>query len=407
MSDEENDSKSSDSITVLSVNEISQVIKSAIDKNLFNIYTVSGELSNFKIFNNVMYASLKDNSASIGLMSWNYKNHSIELKNGDQVTVTGKFTYYVKNGNINMMVNKIVKTGMGALFEKYNKIKLEYQNKGAFDNKRSLPVHIRNIGIATSVEGAVIRDMMFVLKKNNFKGNIIIKNCNVQGATCPNTVRDALDELNKWKSKKKHLDVIIVARGGGSFDDLIGFSNPIVLDAILDSKIPIISAIGHETDFMLSDFVADCRAPTPSIAAEMIIKSQIGIENELNNMEHLLEKIKDAMLTEIKEEKHVVKNTIAVSPHDYIQSKINELNCYQVKIHNHIKLNLEHERNALNEMKNKIKHFDIKDHLNKGFCLIIKDNKILTDLSESINECTIMTALGEYDVIIKQHNKNK
>lgn len=254
-----------DSFTVTQLTEqIKNTLKKYINKNL----CITGEISNFKLSKNNLFFTLKDENSMINVRMWNYSNKkNNDIEEGKKVKIYGNLVIYGKAGSYNLNAYKIELIGIGDLYNEYIRLKNFYSDIGYFNesNKKKLPNNIKNIGILTAIDGAALQDFIYVVKKNNYNGNLYIKNCIVQGKDCPSSIIDGLNILDNM-----NLDVIVLARGGGSFEDLFGFSNNYVIEAIHDVKTCIISAIGHEIDFMLSDFAADIRAPTPSIAAEII-----------------------------------------------------------------------------------------------------------------------------------------
>lgn len=255
---------------ILSVGELNKLINTTFEEKLDSNFSVTGEISNFKLSNSHAYFTLKDENASINSIIWKYTFKKLTYTNGDKVICNGKLNFYTKTGNSNIIINTIEKAGIGDLHKQYIENKAYFENLKYFDKKKPMPNIIINIGIVTSSEGAALQDFLFLMNKNNYVANIKIKNSIVQGPNCPKSIVSGIELLDKL-----NLDVIILMRGGGSFEDLIGFSNPYVIEAIHNAKTFTISAIGHEIDYMLSDYVADLRAPTPSIAAEMIMKHNI------------------------------------------------------------------------------------------------------------------------------------
>ncbi|AYV77023.1 MAG: exodeoxyribonuclease VII large subunit [Barrevirus sp.] len=295
-------------IQEVTVSELTGLIKDLI-QNTFNGIQLSviGEISNFKLSKNNAFFTLKDEGASINIVFWNYQSKynskkSDDIKDGKKVRVSGQITLFAKSGSYNLTCHSIDIIGTGDLYTQYNELKTKYELLGYFDDtkKKKLPSNIGSVGIITAQDGAALQDFLYVIKKNGFKGKIYIKNCLVQGSNCPTSVSEAIYELDQMK-----LDVIIVCRGGGSFEDLFGFSSEEVVEAIHSAKTCTISAIGHEVDFMISDFVADLRAPTPSIAASLIsVKTDTTLDSE--EIENLVESIK----TDISRKIDVCHNTL-------------------------------------------------------------------------------------------------
>ncbi len=351
-------------------NEIKTIITSLLNDNII----VTGEISNFKISNNNLFFTLKDDDSAISALSWNFqkyiKNNISDIKNGDKVEVHGKLTTYIKNGTYNLQIFKLEKIGLGGLNKKYEDNKLKYKNLGYFEEsrKKKMPNILNNIAIITALEGAALQDVLFVLKKNNFKSNIIVKNSFVQGNNCPDSISNSIKYFNDFnlntQDNSKKIDLILITRGGGSFEDLMGFSDSKIIEAIYNSNIFTISAIGHEIDNMLSDFVADLRAPTPSIAAEIISKINYN-EVFLNKEKLLLDKI---------------NNTI-----DLLKLiRINKLNNLKIQLKEKTTL-LEKTINNIKNKENILKlHFKniINSKLNKLILLKNKNTKINYNLKK-------------------------
>lgn len=227
---------------------------------------VTGMATNVKLARGHLYLTLKDDEASVSVAFWNCKlKHT--PNNGDNIIVWGSISVYNKLGTYQLSCYAMNILEDDKEDEVVDLYKL-YEDMGYFNNKISLPKNIRNVGLITSKEGAAINDFKCVLQAGNFKGNIYFVDTIVQGVNCPNSVVTNLQKLSKLE-----LDVIVITRGGGSKEDLMGFSSPLVLDAIHNAPICVISAIGHENDTMFSDLVADVRAATPSVAGELICKS--------------------------------------------------------------------------------------------------------------------------------------
>lgn len=230
-------------------------------------HTIKGELHNYSKRNGNIFAAIKDKNSSIDIICWNCLE---DYENGDEVEIYGRINFYKKTSKINLQIFSIKKLGQGDHHKLYEKLKQNFQNLGYFDRKKEMPKNINNIGIVTSKDGAALQDVLYVLKNGGFDGNIIIKDCLVQGINAPNSIKDAIESF-KVNRETNNVDLILITRGGGSLEDLMAFSSEKVVKAIYESDIFTISAVGHEIDSMLSDFTADLRAPTPSIGAQIII----------------------------------------------------------------------------------------------------------------------------------------
>ncbi len=258
--------------SILSVSALTFQIKSKL-RAAFSPTYVQGEISNLKKQSSGhWYFSLKDTSAqlSCALFKGSASKLSFIPKEGDEVVVMGNIDVYAPRGQYQLIASSMRIAGLGALLQKLQKLKEELKALGYFDSshKKPLPSFPQKIAVITSPTGSVIRDIIHVLKRRALGFHLIVSPVSVQGELCPSEVCFAIEEINRHKLA----DVIIVARGGGSIEDLSGFNSKVVAEAIFKSHIPIISAIGHETDTTIADCVADKRAPTPSAAAEIVLE---------------------------------------------------------------------------------------------------------------------------------------
>jgi exodeoxyribonuclease VII large subunit len=254
---------------IYSVYEITSEIKKTLDA--FGIIWIRGEISNFKRHSSGhMYFALKDDRAQ--LKAAFFRNSNIYLKfrpeDGLEVLVRGRISVYEPRGDYQVIVEFMEPVGLGSLQLAFEQLKEKLRKEGLFDEarKKPLPLLPQKIGIVTSPTGAAIRDMLRVLARRNASLHVLIYPAKVQGEGAAREVTEGVRYLNG----RRDIDVIIVGRGGGSIEDLWAFNEEIVARAIFESRIPVISAVGHEVDFTISDFVADLRAPTPSAAAEMV-----------------------------------------------------------------------------------------------------------------------------------------
>lgn len=380
-----NKKKLIDAIEYKNVTELNLSIKQTLEEPYENI-KVLGEITNFKISNKNLFATLKDNESTINIVSWGYSYKKQNVTNGDTVLAYGKIVHYSKSGNYCLVVNKFEKLGIGNLHQEYEQLKQKYDQLGYFTNKKDFPQQLNKIGIVTALEGAALQDILYVLKKNNYNGKIVIKGCMVQGIKAPQSIAESINALTIWKDNdNKVLDLIIIARGGGSFEDLIAFSSPEVIEAIHNCNIFTISAVGHEIDFMLSDFVSDMRAPTPSISAEIVSTYQ---NTELNNFN----KCKSFIETQINQMLHSnllsYKTKISLlsksleNPEAKISNYEVQLNTIKNKISNIIKSNMLQTRNKLENLSAELQKYDIKNMLEQGYVILIKNNRIIDSVND-------------------------
>lgn len=255
---------------VFSVVELNTIIKRIFDAEEFlHGILMTGEVSNFKISGNHAYFNLKDSDAQIFCTFFNikYADNTVVPKNGDKVIVRGTPDFYVKGGSLSFKVTKIQPEGKGALYLKFLELKEKLEKEGLFDEKKKKPIpkSPKRVGVVTSRTGAVIRDIINVTRRRNPFTDIVLYPVKVQGEGAEYDVAKGVKALDE----SGLVECIIVGRGGGSMEDLMAFNTEVVARAVYECKTPIISAVGHETDFSLCDFASDLRAPTPSAAAEL------------------------------------------------------------------------------------------------------------------------------------------
>jgi exodeoxyribonuclease VII large subunit len=377
---------------ILSVSELNILLKDELKKIFQQKISVKGELSGYKKYNNTIYANLKDDVSSISIIKFRCENDN--LTNGDLVQITGNIDYYIKNGNINFLCNKIINTGIGNIQKQLEDLKQKYQNLGYFLNKKSFPNNIKSIGIITAKDGAALQDILFVLNSNKFDGQIYIKNSPVQGNDCPKGLCSGIRFFNKFLDKiNKPVDIIMITRGGGGIDDLMGFSHPDVIEEIFKSKIFTISAVGHEVDNMLSDFVSDIRAPTPSIGAEIICKNVF-------NRDEYVKKCKEKLINS----KQLIQNRLNLTKRNFCSIKkkmyLNqyELNKQKIILLDKIYIELINKKfdlikNDINLIKSNI---SILKH-NEYNVILLKNNNLIRNIDDISN--------GIYDIKINSKIK--
>ena len=260
-------------IKPITVQELNKYIKQKIDGDEFlnNVY-VKGEISNFKLhYTGHMYFTLKDENSLIKCIMFKSYTSYLQFmpKDGMKVIILGSVSVFERDGVYQIYCKAMKEDGIGSLYEEYQKLKAKLEKEGLFDDlhKKKIPLFPKTIGVITSSTGAVIRDIINVSTRRNPNVHIRLLPVPVQGPGAAEQIATAIKKMNE----ESLADVIIIGRGGGSLEDLWPFNEEIVARAIYDSELPIISAVGHETDFTIADFVADLRAPTPSAAAELAV----------------------------------------------------------------------------------------------------------------------------------------
>lgn len=364
----------------ITVTKLNTYIKQIFDaEELLHNIPVVGEIFGISSSRNVFYFSLKDESSSLSCVSF-YPNLFIDIKEGDKVIVTGSPNYYIKGGRLNFNVIKLEKVGLGELYEQFLKLKDKLQHEGLFDehHKKKIPSEIKRIGVITSKEGAVIQDIKNVAWRRNPMVDIVLYNTKVQGLNAENEIAHAIEVMGKYDK----IDVIVVARGGGSLEDLWAYNTEVVARATYNCPKPIVSAVGHETDYTIIDFVSDLRAPTPSAAAELLTFDLSGKRAEMWGMFELL-------YSEVKK---------------IINKNINSFNMINYKLFNVIEKRLVKEENNFNNKKydflnscesfinqqyydlglieTTIKNIDPKKILSQGYAKIEQNNISVSSLAQ-------------------------
>ncbi len=269
---------------ILSVSEVTREIKSVLE-NRFPYVWVEGEISGFKHHQSGhIYFSLKDDKALLKAVFFSRYHHDVrfDLEDGLKVICYGKISVYEVRGEYQIYVERIEPKGLGALQLAFEQLKAKLAQEGLFDpvRKRPIPPYPRKVGIVTSPTGAAIRDILNIVNRRFAGIHILINPVRVQGEGSAEEIARAIDEFNE----REDIDVLIVGRGGGSLEDLWAFNEEIVARAIHRSRIPVISAVGHEIDWTIADMVADLRAPTPSAAAELVTRSREELERQIKDL---------------------------------------------------------------------------------------------------------------------------
>jgi len=411
-------------MTSYTVSELNTNIRDIVSNGFKNKkIAVQGEISNFKISSRNTYFTLKDDTASIGVK---FFGSVLNNEQGDHVEVTGRIDYHMVYG-ISLIGTSVKVIGIGSLHKEYELLKTDFEKKGFFNNKKDLPQNVKKIGVVTAEGGAALQDLLYVLKKNSFSGEVYLYNSSVQGPNCPSSIsagikffnspfyvnstidtdscdsKESKDSINSSDLKQNEVDLILITRGGGSFEDLMGFSHPKVVDTIYNSKKYIISAVGHEIDNMLSDYVANYRAPTPSIAGEVICSINNISKNKLNNILTRLSKDKSLILRKLYEYKELVRKMISKikDPSEDFKSKLDNL---KSRAHNSIQNKLRNIKNKLANMKEIINKSDVRNFLDQGFVVLTDKNGELISIIDKIfdNKIKMIHSSGEYEVIIKK-----
>ena len=294
----------------LSVTQLNNYIKSVFvaEEMLHNVF-LTGEVSGVSVRGSGVWFTLRDREAAIPCVCWDQTRCAV--KDGDQVTLRGSVDYWQKAGKINFNVHALVKTGAGELLEQLKALTEKLKQEGLFDKKKTLPTKIKRIGVVSSRYGAVIHDIMTVTKRRNPAVDIVLYPAAVQGENAAREICAGVTYFNRTKS----VDLIIVARGGGSNEDLSCFNLESVARTVAGSELPVVAAVGHETDFTLVDYVADLRAPTPSAAAEMVVPELVSQKDVVLR---LWSQMKFAMTSRLEQIRATALGFMNLFPKDFV-----------------------------------------------------------------------------------------
>jgi len=276
---------------IYSVQEVTRYIRQRLDEDevLSDVY-IKGELSNLsQPTSGHLYFTLKDEFSELPCVMFREQNRGLKFvpEDGMSVIVRGHITVYEKRGKYQLYVEEIQEEGIGALYRAFEQLKKKLKEEGLFDvvYKKPIPSFPRRIGVITSPTGAAIRDILKITKKRFPHVNILLAPVAVQGEEASSQIVHAIRLMNRYSAEREKIDVVILGRGGGSIEELWAFNEECVAREIFSSAIPVISAVGHETDFTIADFVADKRAATPSEAAEFVVPDTREIEKNLSSLE--------------------------------------------------------------------------------------------------------------------------
>jgi exodeoxyribonuclease VII large subunit len=371
---------------IYTVTELNREVKIYVEENPFlQNFFLRGEMSNITYYKSGhLYFTLKDEKSSVKCAIFHYKMKRVpeDLKEGDSVKIFGKVSIYESSGQYQVLGDFLEKENkVGSLYEKMEKLKRELAEKGYFDSdkKKPLPYLPLTIGVVTSPTGAAIRDIIDTARKR-FPGiNIYIYPAKVQGDGAEKEIAKGIEVLNKIAE----IDIIVAGRGGGSIEDLWSFNTKEVAMAIHKSKKPIISAVGHEIDFLISDLVADVRAATPTQSMEIAVKERAKIEemlmDRLSRAGKALRYKFENCKSEIKKRRgsYIIKRF-----EDIIPEKINMLVDREKDIINVMEYKIERLQNIVNNKKDRVEDLNPKNILKRGYSITLKDGKAVTKSSD-------------------------
>ena len=373
---------------VYTVSALTRNIKVLLEDS-FPALWVEGEISNYKPhYSGHLYFTLKDQDAQIACVMWRNRAESIgfEIKDGAKVRALGNVKVYEKAGRYQFDILSLVLSGIGDLQIQFEQLKQKLLQEGLFDKKykKEIPAYPDTIGIITSPTGAAIKDIISVLKRRSPSRGVLLYGVKVQGDGAAGEIAAAIRAMNKYG----HAEVLIIGRGGGSLEDLWPFNEEIVARAIFDSKIPIISAVGHEIDFTIADFVADLRAPTPSAAAELVTADESELRQYLLNSAGNIQNLIMKQLRNLKDSvKNLKKSYGFKRPADLISQYNQRIDELTHRFYNSLDTYLLNARDKLTGVHAHLQALNPQNILNRGFALVLKDDLLITSVEEvSIND---------------------
>jgi exodeoxyribonuclease VII large subunit len=354
---------------ILTVSELNRLAREVLEQS-FPLFWVSGEISNFtRAASGHWYFSLKDQAAQVKCVMFKGRNSYVDFmpREGDKIEARCTVTLYEARGDFQLTVEFVQKSGLGALFEAFEQLKIKLEHEGLFDPafKKAIPVHPQHIGIVTSPDAAALRDVLTTLKRRNPKIGVIIYPTPVQGKGAAAQIAKAIHTANK----RAEVDTLIVCRGGGSMEDLWQFNEEVVARAIDDSAIPIISGVGHETDFTICDFVADLRAATPTAAAELACQDMSAQKVYLAQLHSRLKKRMDIGLQAHAQTLDYLSRRL-ISPAQQIALKLTQINSLKRRMDIGLQSMLKSHQQRLIMLQNGLQQLNPQNVLARGYALV-------------------------------------
>lgn len=388
----------------LTVSEINEYVKKLLDYDpILQNVIIKGELSNFIAHSSGhAYFSLKDDSCKINCIMFKrfFKHTKDDFEDGQLVNCKGNVSLFKRDGKFQLYVNEIELSGKGKLYEKFKKLKKDYEKKGYFDkkNKKKIPKYPSKIGCITSAQGAALQDIKSVFNRRTNLVDIDVYSVNVQGEYSKAEIVKAIKYFNK-----SEVDLIILSRGGGSIEELWSFNEPEVVEAIFDSKLPIISGVGHESDFTLTDYVADLRAPTPSSAAEVAISSNVEIKLILDKFKS---KLNDNMKYKIKNIKEKLNDlsidSLILKKENQINQNFNKIDNLNLRLNQLMDKKITKSKEELKSLLLKLNHNNPINILDKGYSITKnKQGEIINSYKDVSTGDKVITKLSKGSIISK------
>lgn len=390
---------------IYSVSELTSEIKEHLETQFPDLW-LRGEISNFKAATSGhLYFTLKDSGAQIPAVIWRStaERLSLKLSDGVEVLIRGKVEVYAPQGKYQLIGSQVKAVGEGDLQKAFELLVKKLEQEGLFDQtrKKPLPRLPETIGVVTSPTGAVIQDICSVLGRRYPAAQIVLYPVRVQGEEAPEEIVEAIRYFNRTKNPAHKVDVMIIGRGGGSLEDMWAFNDERVARAVFASKIPTVSAVGHQTDVTICDFVADVRAATPSMAAELVAPLATDVLNAINIT---LQEMHRETLKRMEEHRARVREIVGSyafnKPVSDVHAILQTLDRLSERIDFSVKQKLEYSASLLSNLKHRLDALGYEQTLRRGFSIVFKDGKVVRSASEIAagDTITIRFADGEKSV---------
>lgn len=395
-------------IKVITVTALNGYIKKVIDSDfILNNANVKGELSNVKLHTSGhIYFSLKDAFGKINCVMFKSQASRLTItpRDGMNVIIRGKVSVYEKGGAYQVYCDSMETDGEGQLYLAFQNLKEKLEKQGLFDeeHKKNIPSFPTRIGIITSQTGAAVKDIINVATRRNLNVNMLIYPALVQGVNASTEIELGI----KYFNSSKNVDLIIIARGGGSIEELWAFNEENLAYAIYNSKIPIITGIGHETDFTIADFVSDHRAPTPSAAAEIAVRNLKDLNNEIKSLRELLLRSVEFKVTKEYNKVNLLSKTLKVNnPLNFIVNQYTFIDNLKENLNYKFNAKISMEKQKLSKLNALLHAHNPLNVLSKGYAVLQNnENKVISEISELKNIKDVKITLKDGSAEFKLSN---
>ena len=389
----------------LTVSELTGIIKDVIEENIPTV-KVEGELSNYVHHTSGhRYFTLKDANSQIKCVMFKWQAEQLDFipEEGMKIEALGNVTVYERGGQYQLSVVRLMPLGRGELLARVEELKKKLAAEGLFENERPLPVYPAVVGVVTSPTGAAVRDIVTVMRRRAPHVRIVLRPSLVQGESAAPDIVQGIRDLNDHTDA----DVIIVGRGGGSIEDLWCFNEEAVARVIAGSRLPVVSAVGHEIDFTIADFAADRRAPTPSAAAEIVVRDSTDVKQEIVNS---VTRLKQGVLARVEDltarVESVRRGLIPERFLERLSMKSQAIDELTIRIKGALTLGLSQRETVLERLKSTIAAMNPRAVLERGFSITYRkrDNRVLTDRSmvTAGDGISVELARGSLDAIVEK-----